>query len=102
QVQVTLEVTHRHVAGEHFRCRQLTASHGVVGPQGAGRALVDAFDGTRGFADVDVAVALGDTHIAGGITLPQHAAAFQVQARYAALVGADVQGTTGQQQTTVD
>src|SRR5690606_33874756 len=39
QVQVTFEVTYRHIAGKHCRTGQLTARKRIVAPQRGGRTL---------------------------------------------------------------
>src|SRR5690606_24854083 len=77
QVQVSLVIPQCHVAGEHFRSRKLTTGQLIVAPQRGDRALVDALHRAVGLTDIDAAEALGHAHRAGGLALPEHAAAVQ-------------------------
>src|SRR5213075_1144353 len=64
--------------------------------------LVDAFNGARRQAHINGAQTLGDTGVAGSITLPELTAALQVQSGNAPLIAGDIQRPARQQQATVD
>ncbi|MNK93776.1 hypothetical protein D3C87_1139510 [compost metagenome] len=80
----------------------MTAGQRVVAPQGCGGTLVDAFNGARRQGHINGTETLGDTGIAGSITLPELTAALQVQSGNAPLIAGDIQRLARQQQATVD